>query len=182
MGRRARSDAPYHIIAANNIAFFQKGLGFIAGAWYQQDCRIFDTKKDSMKVLALKFGVMGLLAAVVAGTPVGLHAQSNNVVLPGVIKINKDQIPFRGKLKEIDTNANTITINSDTIRITPETKITRTGKPATLADAAPGEVAAGSYRKEADGTLKAIDMRLAPKHITDPAQAKTNKTDKATSP
>ena len=136
----------------------------------------------AMKDVVLKFCLMGLLTVAVAGTPVGLRAQDTNAVLPGLIKINKDVFPFRGKLKAIDTEAKTITLNNNTIQITPQTTITRRGKPVTLADGAEGDLVEGTYRKEADGKLKALDLRFAPKHVTQSSASKTNETTKATTP
>jgi hypothetical protein len=132
-----------------------------------------------MKDVVLKFGLMSfLLAVTVAGTPVALRAQATNAVLPGLIKINKDQVPFRGKLSAVDTNANTITVNNQTIQITTNTIVTRQAKRVRLADGTPGESVAGTFKKEADGKLKALDLRFAPKHLTQP----TNTTTKAATP
>src|SRR6266550_1185014 len=105
--------------------------------------------KHTMKEFVLKFGLMGLLAVAVAGVPQILRGQTNPAIPPGFIKIARDVFPFRGKLKTIDNEAKTITLNNDTIQITSETIITRQGKPAMLADGAPGDRVSGTYRKNA---------------------------------
>jgi Cu/Ag efflux protein CusF len=134
-----------------------------------------------MKEFTLKFGLMGLLAVCMIGTPVQSRAQATNALPPGFIKIDKDRFPFHGKIKAIDKEAKTITVKNDTIQITPETIITRRNKPITLADAAPGETVDGTYRKGADGKLKAVDLLFPPRRLTQPP-AKTNQTSQATTP
>src|SRR5438046_10198290 len=89
----------------------------------------------------LKLSLLGLLAVAVMGTPVALHAQE----APAVKKPNARPIPFHGKLKAIDSAAKTISVGEQTIQVTSETKIMKTGKPATLADAAVGADVAGAY-------------------------------------
>ena len=137
--------------------------------------------KHAMNDVVLKFGLVSLLTVSVAAIPVELRAQATNPI-PGLIKIHNDEFPFRGKLSAIDTNANTITLNNQTIQITTNTFITRAGKRVPLAVGAEGDVVAGTYRKEADGKLKALDMRFAPKHVSQSSASKTNETTKATTP
>jgi len=129
-----------------------------------------------------KFSLMGLLAVVMAGTSIELRAQTTNALPPGFIKIDKDRSPFRGKIKSIDKEANTITVKDETIEITPDTIITRRSKPVTLADGAPGETVSGTYRKDADGKLKAVDLIFPPRHLPPPSDSKTNQTNQATKP
>src|SRR5689334_7300804 len=91
----------------------------------------------------LKLSLMGLLAVAVMGTPLVLHAQE----APAVKKPNARPLPFHGKIEAIDSTAKTISVGKMTIQITSETKISKTGKPATLADGAVGDEVAGAYRK-----------------------------------
>ena len=135
-----------------------------------------------MKDFTLKFGLMGLLAVVMAGTPVELRAQATNTLPPGFIKIDKDRSPFHGKIKAIDKEANTITVKNEVIHITPDTVITRRNKPVTLADAAPGETVDGTYRKDADGKLNAVDLIFPPRHLPPPGDSKTNQTNQVAKP
>jgi len=121
----------------------------------------------------LRFWLAGLVAVVVAGTPVALRAQVPGIPV-GTNKLANQTVPFRGKLKAIDLIAKTITIGELTIQITSETKISKSGKPAMLSDTAEGDMAAGSYKKEADGKLEAVTLRFAPKPLLTPGQTKTN--------
>jgi hypothetical protein len=139
--------------------------------------------KHAMKNVVLKFGLMGLLGVAAAGTPAELRAQNTNMVLPGLIKINKDRFPFQGRLKDIDSKAQTITLSNLTIiQITATTVITSRGKSATLAEGTQGDYVSGTFRKETDGKLNALDLHIAPRHVPEPSQSKTNSMNKATTP
>jgi hypothetical protein len=108
----------------------------------------------------LKLSLLGLLAVAVMGTPVALHAQD----APAQKKLTGNHvIPFHGKLKAIDNTAKTISVGEQTIQITSETKITKAGKPATLADGTAGDEVAGAYKKTEDGKLDAVSLRFGPK-------------------
>ena len=106
----------------------------------------------------LKLSLLGLLAVAVMGTPVALHAQE----APAAKKPARP-VPFHGKLKAIDNTAKTISVGEQTIQITSETKIIKSGKPATLADGAVGDEVAGAYRKNEEGKLDAMSLRFGPK-------------------
>lgn len=122
----------------------------------------------------LKFSLLGLLAIAVAGTPVVLHAQ-NATTNASLKKLTNRILPFHGKLKAVDKNAKTISIGNETIQITSATKISRSGKPATLEDGVVGDEAAGAYKKDAAGKLDAVSLRFAPKLTTTDSASKTNK-------
>lgn len=74
--------------------------------------------------------------------------------------------PFRGTLKAVDQDALTLILagkeRDRVIHITSQTRFTKEGKPAVLADAVPGEEVAGSARKEADGRTVAVSVRFGP--------------------
>jgi hypothetical protein len=62
-------------------------------------------------------------------------------------------LPFHGKVSAVDATAGTITVGKLTINVTADTKVTKVtkdGKPATLADFAAGELAAGAYKKDGE--------------------------------
>ena len=115
----------------------------------------------------LKLSLLGLLAVAVMGTPVTLLAQAP----PAVKKPNARPVPFHGKLKAVDSTAKTISVGEQTIQVTSETKITKTGKPATLADGTVGEEVTGAYRKTDDGKMDAVTIHFGPKPEA-PADAK----------
>jgi len=60
-------------------------------------------------------------------------------------------VPFHGKLKGVDPIAKTLSVGEMVIQITPETRISKAGKPATLEDGVVGEMVGGAYRKTGDG-------------------------------
>jgi len=128
-----------------------------------------------MKRFVLKLWLAGLLLIAVAGTPVALRAQVPGIPV-GTNKLANQTLPFRGKLKAIDLTAKTITIGERTIQITSETIISKSSQPAMLSDVAEGDMVAGSYKKDADGKLEAVTLRLAPKPQLLPSETKTNKT------
>ena len=71
--------------------------------------------------------------------------------------------PFHGNLKAVDTSAKTLTVGTLTLQITSDTKITKDGKPATLADGVVGEPVSGAYTKTADGKLNAVVVHFGAK-------------------
>lgn len=62
----------------------------------------------------------------------------------------KNGLPFHGKISALDATASTLTVGSLTINVTSTTKITKDGKPATLADFAVGDQVAGAYKKDGE--------------------------------
>jgi hypothetical protein len=120
----------------------------------------------------LRIGAVGLLAAAIAGMPMQLLAQSTNK--PAAEKKSaagkkestakkKAAHPFRGKLAAVDQTAKTISVGESTYQITSETKITKSGKPATLEDGVIGEPVTG-YAKPADGDkMTATTVRFGTK-------------------
>ena len=126
-----------------------------------------------MKRFVLKFWLPGLLLIAVAGTPVALRAQVPGIPV-GTNSPSYQTVPFHGNLKAIDLTAKTITVGEQTIQITSETKISKSGKPAMLSDTAEGDMAAGSYKKDVDGKLEAVTLRMAPKPLLLPSETKTN--------
>jgi uncharacterized protein (UPF0333 family) len=133
-------------------------------------------------------GLIGLLAVAMAGTPVALRAQTSTNMSAAEKKaiaqkkagVEKKEapksLPFRGKVKTIDNSAKTLAVGKETFQITSETKITKSGKPATLNDGAEGDQVAGSYHKDADGKLTASMVRFGPKSPGDvSSESKTNK-------
>lgn len=59
-------------------------------------------------------------------------------------------LPFHGKVTAVDTTAMTVTIGTKTYNITSDTKITKDGEPATLADIIVGTMIGGAYKKDGD--------------------------------
>ena len=119
-----------------------------------------------MKKYTAKIALIGLIAAGIA-VPVLLSAQdagtntTDTAAAPATPHKHKHGgTPFRGSVESLDTNAMTLTVGSHTFDITPKTKITSNGDPATLADGVIGEKVSGSYRTNKDGDLDAVTVRF----------------------
>lgn len=127
----------------------------------------------------LKISLLGLVATAIAGTPLHVCAQQTNKhehAMEKPAKTNKSGvIPFHGKLKAIDKTAKTISVGETTVQITSDTKIMKTGKPATLEDGVIGEPVAGAYKKSADGKLNATTVRFGAKPEGAESSAKPEK-------
>lgn len=129
-----------------------------------------------MNKFILKLSLLSLLAMAVAATPIVSRAQTTSTnAVPKKKAAPNRTLPFRGKLKAVDNTAKTITVGTETIHITSETKITKSGKPATLEDGIVGDDVAGAYHKDAEGKSDAISLRFGPKP-TPESGSKTNKT------
>ncbi len=60
-------------------------------------------------------------------------------------------MPYRGTVASVDAIAKTFTVGKRTIKVTDQTKITKHGAAATMADITVGEKVGGSYWKNDDG-------------------------------
>jgi hypothetical protein len=97
--------------------------------------------------------LLTLAAAALVVAPATLRAQDapapKQDAGDSTTKHNKGT-PFHGKVASVDTTASTVTVGHMTINVTSDTKITKEGKPATLADITTGENISGSYKKDGD--------------------------------
>ena len=131
-----------------------------------------------MKSSIVRLGIVGMLAAVLASLPVQSFSQSTNK--PLTQKKSADQTnetaqaeksskggPFHGKLAAVDKVSKTITVGKRTFQITSETKIKKSGKPATLNDGVVGETASGYVKPSAEGKLIATTVNFGPKAASD---------------
>lgn len=117
----------------------------------------------------LKYSLLGLMTLAVTGLQGRVQAQDSQTPPPEKREVKERKagtLPFHGKLKAVDTTAKTITVGELTIQITSETKITKTGNAATLADGVVGEDVNGAYKKAGDGKLNATKVRFGPKENT----------------
>jgi hypothetical protein len=122
---------------------------------------------------------LSLFAAAIVAAPAVTHAQdatnapaASDQAAP--VKHKKhDLTPFHGKLSAIDTNAMTLTVGERTFEITSDTKITKDGQPAVLADGVAGEMAGGAYKKGADGKLSATTVSFGAKAAGEKKKKKT---------
>jgi hypothetical protein len=72
-------------------------------------------------------------------------------------------MPYRGKVILIDTSATTFTVGKRAIKVTKQTKITKQGVAATMAEITVGEKVSGSYWKKDDGSLEAKIVKIGDK-------------------
>jgi hypothetical protein len=63
-------------------------------------------------------------------------------------------LPYRGKVASVDASAKTFTVGKRTIKVTDQTKITKQGAAAIMAEISVGENVSGSYWKKDDGSLE----------------------------
>jgi hypothetical protein len=135
-----------------------------------------------MKNTILKITALGLFAAAILATPMISHAQATTAPAASATtkkaKKATGSVAYTGKVSAVDTNAMTLTVGKHTLVITSETKITKDGQPATLADVTVGEKAMGSYKTGTDGKLTATTIDYS----TKAAGAKTKKKAAAGSP
>jgi hypothetical protein len=130
----------------------------------------------------VKFSLLGLTALALAALPLGAaekaadKAEVKKEAAPAVAKAEKaaQAVPFRGTLTA-KTDAS-ITIKERVFEVTSETKITKDGKPATLADGEIGKAVTGQYLKQ-DGKSVAKLIRFGGKLET-PEKAKAEKVKK----
>jgi hypothetical protein len=124
-----------------------------------------------MKTTVLKIAGLSLLTLAVALAPVQVSAQEKQkekekakaAVSEKAAPKGERAIPFRGKVGAINKTAKTVTVGERVFHITPETRLLKGGKPATLEQCVVGEEIGGSYRKGADGKLTAAMMRFGPR-------------------
>ena len=132
-----------------------------------------------MNKTIVKLGVLSLLTGALVATQVQVRAQdnANPSIEQNEGKSRKSGVvPFHGKLKAVDTAADTIAVGSKTYHITPDTKLFKSDQPATLQDAVVGETVSGAYRKAADGRLLATKVTFGPKPAK---QGKSKKVEEA---
>ena len=133
-----------------------------------------------MKRQILKITMLNLFAAAIIAAPALLRAQDTSTNAPAVsTPKHRHGSPFHGTVSALDANAMTLTVGKLTVQVTSETKITKDGKPATLADGAVGEPVGGYYKKDADGKLSATTVHFGSrKKETSDAGGSTNSVSK----
>jgi len=124
-----------------------------------------------MKNSIIHASVAWLISAAILGTVSSSVAQTTNKV-PTEKKAPAQSTeaekpakggPFHGKLAAIDKVAKTITVGKRTFQITSESKLKKSGKPATLEDGVVGETVSGYVKPSPDGKLVATTVNFGPK-------------------
>lgn len=138
----------------------------------------------------LRSSVVGFVAVAMVGGPAQLLAQNTNKAAkptkaaaekkePAKSDKKRSAHPFRGKLAGLDRTAKSIQIGKSTYYVTPETRITKGGKPATFEDGVIGEEAGGYAKPGAGGKMLATSLRLGPKPEGTSAEKKSNEKKKS---
>ena len=120
-----------------------------------------------MKNWILKITGLGLFAVAVVATPIASHAQ--DATAPAAATTTKKAKKITGmtfsntKVSAVDTNAMTITVGKHTFNVTSETKLTKDGQPATLADVTVGGKVTAFCKTGTDGKLNATTVDYSTK-------------------
>ena len=105
-----------------------------------------------MKSTILKLTSITILAAAIVGTTTLARAEDSTNT-PSATPAPTGPAKFYGPVTAVDTNAMTFTVGDQTFSVTSESHLTKSGSPATLADAVVGEPARGTYTTGKDGKL-----------------------------
>ena len=119
-----------------------------------------------MKKTIAKIAVLSLFTAIMVAVPSFVCAQGATTNAPSSGQSTPPKhniIPFHGKLDAVNTNAMTLTVGNRTFQVTPDTKIFKNGKPATLAEGVVGEPVRGTYKKTETGKLEALSVHFGAK-------------------
>ena len=72
-------------------------------------------------------------------------------------------VPFHGKVDTLDKSAGTLKVGERTFHVTPGTKITKAGKPASFEETVIGEEVGGAFQQHESGRLELTSLRIGPK-------------------
>lgn len=106
------------------------------------------------------------VAALILGVPSGAPAREKKTETPEASAsptAKNKAMPYRGKVASVDASAKTFMIGKRTIKVTDQTKITKQGAAATMAEIKVGEKVSGSYWKKDDDSLEAKNVKVGDK-------------------
>ena len=113
-----------------------------------------------MKKMLFNITAVTFVAAAVIATPTVSRADDTTTAKT---KEKSAGDKFYGPVTAVDTNAMTFVVGDQTFTVTSKSELTKSEKPATLADAVVGEPARGSYTKGTDGKLEITKVRFGKK-------------------
>lgn len=125
--------------------------------------------KRPTKRMKKQIALFAIVAAALIAVPAVSRAQDNKAgkntpaAADQAAPAKKHGQPFHGKISAVDAKASTLTVGQMTINVTADTKITKDGKTATLADLAVGDQAGGFCRKDDAGKLTAATINIGAK-------------------
>jgi len=108
------------------------------------------------KVIAL-----ALMAAFAMFSNLNVQADDKDQKPPPGEKGKASHLPLRGKVVSVDKAANSIKIGEHVYHVVGTTKVTKTGKTATLDDVTVGEVIRGAYTDKG-GKLELLSLSIGP--------------------
>jgi len=106
----------------------------------------------------LKLSLLTIVTAAI--TALSLVARADDT---GAAAAKPAKAKFSGAVTAVNVNAKTFTVGDQTFAVTDESKISRNGKEATLADVVVGDPAKGSYTTGADGKLEVTKVGFGKK-------------------
>lgn len=112
--------------------------------------------------------LLTVVAAALIATPTVIRAEEpsagkHDTNAPAKKHEKHGSIPFHGKVSAVDAAGATLTLKELTLNVTSDTKITKDGKPATLADITVGAAVHGSYKKDEAGKANALTIAIGEK-------------------
>ena len=148
----------------------------------QSGCRAVGNKTNHH--MKKQIALFAIVAVALITAPAAVKAQDkptkkSETAESGAPTKKKGALPFHGKVSAVDAAAMTVTLTSQTFKISSETKILKEGKPATFADITVGEKISGQYKKDEAGKLDATVIHIGGKPDTSDAKdTKKKKTEK----
>lgn len=112
-----------------------------------------------MKKTKLVLTIIVAVAATGLMTPALANAASQPSLLQEKGKPEKGE-PFNGKVEAVNAEAKTLTVGGAAILVTDTTKLTKLGKPITLADIKVGDHVHGKTSKNAEGKAEALNITV----------------------
>jgi len=102
-----------------------------------------------------QIALYALVAVAMVAAPGVVRAQGTattaaNTNAPAKPKKARTSLTANGKVKNVDTNAMTLTVGKRTYAISSETRITKSGNPATLGDIVVDDKVGIAYKKDGD--------------------------------
>jgi hypothetical protein len=109
--------------------------------------------------------LIAIAAAALIAAPATIHAQATTATNSPATTApaKKHGLPLKGKVTAVDATAMTVTVGTKTYNVTSDTKITKDGQPATLADVTVGATVGITYKKDDAGKLTATAIHMGAK-------------------
>lgn len=111
-----------------------------------------------------QIALFSIVAAALIALPAITRAQDASAPAATTPAPKKHGPMFHGKVSAVDATAKTVTVagkaGDATYAVTADTKITKEGQPATLADVAVGQMVMGAFKKDDAGKMTATTLTI----------------------